>query len=233
MVSVEKMYFCSDLHLNHMYINQAGEARGVILFERTQFKTIQEHDDYIHTMLISWAEKHPDCGLWILGDFGDVSYLSWIDEMRAYGCEVYFLYGNHDSASDFDKFKEHFNEVYRYPIYLTKRILLSHEPQYPTPKGVLNIEGHLHSAILDHIQHFCVSINTIHYQPVSYKAVAKKLGTIPKASFKFLEEPYADLYFFPQEKRDDVVTDHDGYIDLKASRKKLLEMKEKDKNNAR
>ena len=141
MVPFEKMYFCSDLHINHYWINQAGEPRGVILFERTQFKTIQEHDQFVHNALISWAQKHPDCGLWILGDFGDTDYLYWIDEMRAYGCEVYFLYGNHDSASDFDKFKEHFNEVYRYPTYITSRVLLSHEPQYPMPVGELNIMG--------------------------------------------------------------------------------------------
>ena len=46
-----------------------------------------------------------------------------------------FLYGNHDSISDFDKFKKHFNEVYRYPTYITKRVLLSHEPQYPMVAG--------------------------------------------------------------------------------------------------
>lgn len=216
MVPIEKMYFCSDLHLNHHLINQAGEPRGVILFERTQFKTIQEHDQFVHNALISWAQKHPDCGLWILGDFGDTSYLYWIDEMRAYGCEVYFLYGNHDSASDFDKFKEHFNEVYRYPTYITKRVLLSHEPQYPTPAGVLNIEGHLHSAILNDPQHVCVSINTINYIPISYKCIAKRLGQIKKASFKFLQEPYRELYHFMQPK-EDVVVDNHGNIKLKES----------------
>ena len=216
MVSFEKLYFCSDLHINHMYINQVGEPRGVILFERTQFKTIQEHDKFIHDSLISWAQKHSDCGLWILGDFGDTDYLYWIDEMRTYGCEVYFLYGNHDSASDFDKFKEHFNEVYRYPTYITKRVLLSHEPQYPTPTGVVNIEGHLHSAILNDPQHICVSINTINYTPISYKAVAKRLSQIKKASFKFLQEPYRELYHFIQPK-EDVVMDSHRNIKLKES----------------
>ena len=216
MVLFEKMYFCSDLHINNMYINQAGEPRGVILFERTQFKTIQEHDTHIYNMLISWAQKHPDCGLWILGDFGDTDYLYWIDEMRAYGCEVYFLYGNHDSASDFDKFKEHFNEVYRYPTYITNRVLLSHEPQYPMPVGELNIMGHLHSATLNSPQHICVSINTINYSPMSYKSVAKRLGQIEKASFKFLQEPYRELYHFTRPK-EDVVMDKYGNIKLKES----------------
>lgn len=221
MVPVEKMYFCSDLHLHHHWINQTGEPRGVILFERTQFKTIQEHDQFIYDALISWAKKHPDCGLWILGDFGDTSYLYWIDEMRAYGCEVYFLYGNHDSASDFDKFKEHFNEVYRYPTYITKRVLLSHEPQYPMVAGNLNVMGHLHETKLDSVQHLCVSINNINYNPISFNAIAKRLSQIPKASYKFLEEPFADKYIF-FKPRPDIVTDKKGKIDLKASRKKFF-----------
>lgn len=219
MVPIEKMYFISDLHLNHMYINQAGEPRGVIIFERTQFKTIQEHDNYIHDALISWAQKHSGCGLWILGDFGDTSYLYWIDEMRAYGCEVYFLFGNHDSSSDMKKFKTHFDEVYRYPTYISNRVLLSHEPQYPTPQGIVNIEGHLHSAILDSEQHICVSANTINYQPVSYKAVAKRLGKIQKPSYKFLQESYRELYKFIRPK-EDVVMHKDGRIKLKESIKK-------------
>lgn len=221
MVPFEKMYFCSDLHINHMHINKAGEPRGVILFERTQFKTIQEHDTHIYNMLIFWAQKHPDCGLWILGDFGDTTYLYWIDEMRAYGCEVYFLYGNHDSTSDFDKFKEHFNEVYRYPTYITKRVLLSHEPQYPMVAGGLNVHGHLHGSKLDSIQHLTVSCNDIQYNPISVSPIVKRLAQIPKASYKFLEEPFADKYIF-FKSRPDIVTDKKGKIDLKASRKKFF-----------
>lgn len=221
MVPFEKMFFTSDLHINHHWINQSGEPRGVILFERTQFKTIQEHDTYIHNMLISWAQKHPDCGLWILGDFGDTDYLYWIDEMRAYGCEVYFLYGNHDSASDFDKFKEHFNEVYRYPTYITNRVLLSHEPQYPMVTGGLNVHGHLHGTKLDSVQHLTVSCNDINYNPISINPIVKRLAQIPKASYKFLEEPFADKYIF-FKPRPDIVMDKDGKIDLKASRKKFF-----------
>lgn len=227
MVSFEKMYFCSDLHINHYWINQAGEPRGVILFERTQFKTIQEHDTYIHNMLISWAQKHPDCGLWVLGDFGDTDYLYWIDEMRAYGCEVYFLYGNHDSASDFDKFKEHFNEVYRYPTYITNRVLLSHEPQYPMVTGGLNVHGHLHGTKLDSVQHLTVSCNDINYNPISINPIVKRLAQIPKASYKFLEEPFADKYIF-FKSRPDVVTDKNGKIKLKETKKLFQKFKEQE-----
>lgn len=222
------MYFCSDLHLNDIHVNKLGELRGVIFFERTQFKTIQEHDKYIHDVLISWAKKHSDCGLWILGDFGDTSYLHWIDEMRTYGCEVYFMFGNHDSTEDYSQFLLHFNEVYRYPTYIAKRVLLSHEPQYPAPEGVLNIAGHLHNAKLDSVQHLCVSINDINYKPIGYKTITKWLGRIPKASYKFLEEPYADKYIFFKQ-RSDVVMNKNGLINLPATLalKKINESKDK------
>lgn len=221
-------WFVSDLHLNHYWINKEGEERGVTIFERHQFKDIKQHDDYIHTKLVEWAKTHPNATLWILGDFGDVSYLYWIDEMRAYGPTVNFIMGNHDKKTDLDKFREHFDNVYEYPVFLSPRVILSHEPVYPAPAGVLNIHGHLHRSILDSPQHLCVSIHVINYNPISQKVMDKRLAKIEKVSYKYLKEPYAAEYIFTQDTDQAVYDKKTMKIDLKAT-KKLLENSVKNK----
>lgn len=224
---LERSAFVSDLHLNHYWVNKAGEERGVTLFERTQFRTIQEHDEYIWKQLYSWAEKHPEHTLFILGDFGDTSQLYKLDMMRyKWRIWVIYVYGNHDSRSDYEKFWVHCDEVYLRPHYISDRVIVSHEPIWPVPYGHVNIHGHLHNAVLDCPQSLCASIHVIGYQPFSWKKVCKALTATPKASYKFLEEPYNDHYISLVE-RDDLVMDKNGKVDPKAS----IELKKKKDTN--
>ena len=218
---VEGLYFISDLHIGHEVMSREGkDTRGIITFERTQFKTIQEHDAAVYGMLDKWASTHPNCGLFVLGDWGNVERLHWIEELRVqYPVEFYFMYGNHDSMRDLGKFKGAFTEVYCYPTYLTDRVLLSHVPQYPVPQGVLNVHGHLHGQVLDDDRFLTVSLNDVDWKPVSYEgAVKKALAKVPKASYKFLREPYRALYKLPPKKtHPDLVVDRTGRIRLKES----------------
>ena len=67
-------YFFSDLHMGH---------KDVINFERHQFKTIEEHDNYIGTIINQLANKIAKTKIktmrqdevWILGDYGSIDYL--------------------------------------------------------------------------------------------------------------------------------------------------------------
>lgn len=222
-------WFVSDLHINHFWVNKTGEERGVTIFERNQFKNIESHDKYIHDKLINWAKSHPEATLWILGDFGDTSYLYWIDKMRAYGPTINFIMGNHDKKTDLPKFREHFNNVYEYPVFLSPRVVLSHEPLYPAPTGILNIHGHLHRAILDSLQHMCVSIHVIEYNIVSEKVMNKRLAAIEKPCYKYLKEPYAAEYIFTQDTDEAVYDKKTMKIDLPASRE-LMDKKREEKN---
>lgn len=218
---LEKSWFISDLHLNHYWKNSEGVERGVTLFERKQFKNIDEHDQHIRKCLLQWAanRKEPSI-LWILGDFGNVNYLYMIDEIRAFGHTVRLLYGNHDRSCYFDEFCNHFDDVYLHSVFLTERIILSHRPIYPCPSQAVNVHGHLHGAILDDPHYLCASAHVIDYQPFSYKKVAKQLGRIKKDDTRFLTEPYRELYKFTQPKYD-VVCDKKGRIKLKDSIKKF------------
>lgn len=216
----------SDTHFNHSWINQAGEKRGVIYFERTQFKTIQEHDDFIYKKLIDWAKTHNTSPqtLWLLGDFGDISYLPLIADIKTYGHTVNFIKGNHDFAKDMPIFEKFFDNVYTHPFFLTDRVILSHHPLYPLPFGTINIAGHLHGATLDSKVHCIVSANNINYQPISDKKISKMLMSTPKPDYHFLKEPYADKYVFLKEKDDVVYDPMTKKIDLPASIKKFYKV---------
>lgn len=69
-----------------------------------------------------------------LGDVGDVRYM---DELP--GTKVLIM-GNHDRRSDC---VAHFQEIFDGPLYIGKKILLSHEPILVP--GALNIHGHVHN----------------------------------------------------------------------------------------
>ena len=66
-------YIISDTHYGHY---DSVQKRGIITFERTQFQTIQEHDDAIDQVLFSIANKiKPKDEFWHLGDWGNLSHL--------------------------------------------------------------------------------------------------------------------------------------------------------------
>lgn len=220
---LENSWYISDLHLNHYWINKSGEERGVILFERTEFKTIEEHDEYIWNSLYSWASNHIGATLFILGDFGDISQLWRLDNLRYdFNIHLVFIYGNHDSKGDLDKFELYFDEVYLRPIYISDRVIVSHHPVWPCPEGCINVHGHLHGSVLDSQQHLCASTHIINYQPFSWKKVCKQFNKVPKASYKFLEEPWADAMVYLQD-RSDLVLDKNGKLNVKATKRKWME----------
>lgn len=171
-------YFISDLHLGH---------EKIIEFERTDFRSIQEHDDYIIAQLKKRMYSGNDT-LYILGDIGR----NW-HRLREINAKKVLIRGNHDTMRKADLL-EIFDEVYDYPIYYNKRILLSHYP-HPVEPHVLNLHGHLHGAILKKTNQFInLSAHMCAYQPLSAKkanVLAMKLGTTKRG---YMEEWYADDY---------------------------------------
>lgn len=69
-----------------------------------------------------------------LGDVGDVSYMDKLP-----GTKVLIM-GNHDRRSDCES---HFQEIFDGPVYIGRKILLSHEPLLV--HGAVNIHGHVHN----------------------------------------------------------------------------------------
>ena len=96
---------------------------------------------------------------------GDVGNPEWIDKLKA-GHKVLIM-GNHDQS--IQKFKPYFDEVYNGCLFISDKILLSHEPVYGLP-WCLNIHGHDHNGIEPYkegCKHINLAANVCGYTPIS------------------------------------------------------------------
>ena len=104
---------------------------------------------------------------------GDVGKPSYIDEIDA--ALKILIIGNHDRRHDYEKY---FDEVYTGPVFISKEILLSHEPV----KGLdfcINIHGHIHSGSridVPECRHKNISANLIGYKPLLLKDICLDAG---------------------------------------------------------
>lgn len=207
-------YFISDLHFGHYSFYT---DKGITTFERKQFKSIAEHDDYLGKVLMNLSRKLTAFDeVWNLGDFGCIDRLGTMDWLRQTGAKVYFVYGNHDKQSDRWHFERHFDQVFLYPVYLSQKLVVSHYP-VAVWGDTINVHGHLHGAKLCLPQYINASIHVANYQPISEKYVNSRYAQLPKFTRRFMYEPFAQWYQFTQPK-EDVIMDPDGIIDLSASR---------------
>ena len=119
------------------------------------------------------------------------------DEKRTRGSPKYIpmikarkrilLLGNHDARG---AYKDLFSEIYAGPLFISDKILLSHEPVYGL-NWCLNIHGHDHSGIeayKDGCKHINLAANVCGYTPIN-------LG---KIIFLF------DVNYIPQKKCQNV-----------------------------
>lgn len=100
--------FISDTHLGH---------KRIIEFERTRFKTIEEHDEFIKRLIIENVRK--DDELYILGDVGllDENNISFWNSLK---CRTICIRGNHDNQKG--KLLRAFDVVSDVPYYkISKR----------------------------------------------------------------------------------------------------------------
>jgi len=202
-------YFISDPHLGH---------ENIIKFGRKQFSSIEEHDKFFINKIYEWADKYKEGDtFWVLGDWGEPNFLYIMDVMNTKGIITKFVRGNHDKAEDMPRFKEYFQEVYEYPVYISNKLVVSHVP-VATYEDTINIHGHTHRSYLKDLNHIPTCLDVINYEPVSMKNVQSRFGKIPKYTRRFLWEPFAKDYVFMDVERPDVVTNKRGEIDLSASR---------------
>lgn len=186
-------YFISDPHFGHT---------NILKLERSRFSTIEEHDAYIIERINKTVSLTDT--LYILGDIGS------LDKARLLNGRKILIMGNHDKRNKAE-FESVFAEVYDTPLYVSKRIVLSHEPILVN-SSILNAHGHLHGSCLDSDNHFNLSAALIDYTPVEYSELATMAGKLPKESIRFLEEWYADKYVFSSSLRSDVIMDADNHI---------------------
>ena len=104
-----------------------------------------------------------------LGDVGNVKYVAQIKAKKKI-----LLLGNHDSGAS--TYKEYFDEVYTGPLFISDKILLSHEPVYGLP-WCINIHGHDHNNIekyMEGCKHINLAANVCGYKPVNLGKLIKE-----------------------------------------------------------
>lgn len=202
-------YFISDFHFGH--------AR-IIKWERTQFKTIEEHDNFLINKFSEWRKKlNREDEFWFLGDWGEIDYLYLLDDLK---CKKIMVMGNHDPKENIHLYEEHFNIVYQYPVFISNKILVSHHPRI-CEDSVLCVSGHLHGMIVDKPNYICVSCNDVNYNLVSERSFQSHFTKMPKYTQHFLYEPYCnDLKVISKVRKQiaDLILDENDMIDVSATR---------------
>ena len=86
--------------------------------------------------------------------------------------------GNHDETAS--KFKDFFDEIYTGPLFISEKILLSHEPI--DLSFCLNIHGHNHAGKqFPDKNHINLASNVCGYKPMNLKSIIE-LGYLSKIS---------------------------------------------------
>ncbi len=123
-----------------------SEEGGVYLVSDTHFKDLDR--DYMGYFISNEDQFyllndtcHKNDTLIHLGDVGDLEY---IKKLR---CYKVLIMGNHDQS--IEKMEEVFDEVYSGPLWISQKLVLSHEPvylqTYDTAQTIaFNIHGHDH-----------------------------------------------------------------------------------------
>ena len=97
-----------------------------------------------------------------LGDVGNPKYFNQLK------CHKVLIMGNHSRGKSY--YTPYFDEVYEGPLFISDRILLSHEPIEGLP-WCINIHGHNHNGkpgiIDDGGRHINVAANVYNYMPFS------------------------------------------------------------------
>lgn len=119
---------------------------GVYLVSDTHFKDLDR--DYMGYFISNEDQFyllndtcHKNDTLIHLGDVGDLEY---IKKLR---CYKVLIMGNHDQS--IEKMEEVFDEVYSGPLWISQKLVLSHEPVYlqtydTSQTTAFNIHGHDH-----------------------------------------------------------------------------------------
>ena len=154
-------YFTSDWHLGHRVITKY----------RSQFKTIEEHDNAI----FAEAEKLTKRDIiFVIGDFlfdcDDFEY--YLERISKLSCRIKLIMGNHDSLKLYSQTIAKNIEI-QLPLFTYKSFWISHCPIHPDElrNRIGNIHGHLHNATLDDNRYFDVGLDKNNFKFINLEDI--------------------------------------------------------------
>ena len=156
-----------------------SEKGGVYLVSDTHFKDLnRKYMGYYISDEDQWYIINDTCHrfdtLIHLGDIGDLSY---IKRLR---CHKVLIMGNHDQS--IEKMEHYFDEVYSGPLWISQKLVLSHEPidiqswSWIEGEGsniAFNIHGHDHGGETKDYYHLNICQNIYGYVPLNLNQFIK------------------------------------------------------------
>lgn len=164
------VYHIGDLHLGH---------RSICKY-RTQFSSVEEHDEFIVDSILSVLHKRDK--LIIHGDLGfNKESLHHIKRITDRVDVAELILGNHDLESGTRPTLMELMPLFNGKIYSMvkyKGTWLTHAPIHPDElRGCVNIHGHVHgNSILGDNRYLNVSCEAIDYKPIEHIKLMQKHG---------------------------------------------------------
>ncbi len=207
-------FFLGDPHFSH---------KNIIEWARPQFSNIKMHDQFLVNSFIEWSTiLHEEDELWVLGDWGNTEFLYLMNNFK---CKTIFMFGNHDKHTDITLFKQYFDIIYEYPIYINDKICISHIPQNVFDDQI-NVYAHLHNNIIDKPNYISTCLEINNFKLVSFKYITNRFSQLPKYNRRFLQAPFTDWEKVIARPQQDLILKPDGHIDISAQRAKIAFEKE-------
>ena len=155
------VFVISDCHFGH---------RNILRY-RTQFPSIEEHDEFIMDNIASTIGKRDV--LWMLGDcFFTTESLDFLRRISKMCMKVHFVIGNHDTdskeglANIGTMIEEKLVDKIGGAFKGRGDIWFTHCPIHPDElRGRVNIHGHVHSSTIKDTRYFNACCENIDYTP--------------------------------------------------------------------
>ena len=160
------VYLISDTHFSH---------RNILNWSRTQFKTYEEHDDYL---IERWNNTvNPTDTVIHLGDVCFQKALRYDYVMSKLNGIKRLVMGNHDDLNH-DRLK-YFNSVHGSLIDKGDKIVYTHIPVHPSlleHRWNYNVHGHLHSNQIDDSRYINISCENTSLTPVLKSNIIEEIN---------------------------------------------------------
>ena len=164
----KKIWLIADFHFGH---------HKIIEYCNRPFKNTTEMNNTLIKNFNKTVGKNDV--VYILGDLSFLNTVSTTEIIKNLNGFKFLIKGNHDHKTNAAYRKMGFIEVYDKPIILNNKWILSHEPILCSTQCLKNIHGHTHNMAPNcSTFSFCVSVELIHYKPISLDDVADYLGGI-------------------------------------------------------
>lgn len=156
---MSKLYLIADMHFGH---------KNVCRF-RTEFSTMDEHENYIMKKWQSVITKNDT--VYVLGDAAFTQ--EGLKKIATLNGRKILIAGNHDDLHA-SKYLQVFHNM---KALMTKKdVWLSHAPIHPEElRGKFNIHGHVHNNTIQDNRYMNVCCEVVGYTPIEFDVALERL----------------------------------------------------------